>query len=939
MKRRSFVVVSVVLLMLTASPALSRDKSTALPGKVREGTVGLSAVPQELWDQIGRRGQVVSGGLGADFELGGSNEPTVAVNPTDSSNIAYAALWEMRVSNNGGSTWQPAVSAVVDSGQVRCGDPSLAFDSQGRLFWTYLGCKRNGFSTTGIDIYIARLNPSTGAILSNYPVNVTASAGVNMPADSGHFHDKEWLAADRSSSSTYQDQLYVVWTEFTDTGTRVLTTYSTNQGQNWTAPVQLSADSGEDFVWPSHITTAPNGDVYAAYHSQNGWIGGAPSGDSGRVYVCRSTNGGSTFAQKNMAYGPGKADITFNVQHKDSGQIDRTQFWLQGSVQPWVLGDPNTAGRIYVVANDDPDDDPDSGDPANVYIVVSTNNGQTWGTPSRVDGGPDTTFQVMPTAGIDEEAGTIVVHYYDNRGADTNSAGNYLLDVYATWSSDGGATFISDFSINDSMFDPDAGARRRYNGPPPTTRIGEYNGVTAAGGYGFAVWCGNTWDAFGDPDSQQAVFDKFCIEDEPPTITCPSDTTMQANASCQVTYSGPSATAVDDCDPTPTITSSPSLPATFTGVGSYTITWIAADASGNADTCYQTITVIDVTPPEVACPPDTAMEPEDFDCEVTYSGPPATATDNCDSDPSITSEPPLPATFGSIGEHIVVFTATDFSGNASVCTMTVTVLSTSSCLKTEGIDSLGAVKPSGDEHLDKEIDKAIEHIEKSLDLDLWVDVKRLVCKHGHKVFNEEKTAVVKLVKEMNKQKFPPGLVDDFETVIGMLLDADEILGRTQLDDAIAYGGGPREIEKGESEMEKAQEKRDQGDYIHAIDHYRKGWDYACKAMSRPYAGGVQVALSRGLPSGFALSQGSPNPFSRSTVIQYQVPVSTGVVLKVYDVSGRLVRTLVDGEREAGYYAAEWDGRDGEGKKAATGIYFTRFVAGSFTSTCKMVFLR
>jgi len=333
------------------------------------------------------------------------------------------------------------------------------------------------------------------------------------------------------------------------------------------------------------------------------------------------------------------------------------------------------------------------------------------------------------------------------------------------------------------------------------------------------------------------------------------------------------------------------------------------------------------------------MEPEGFDCEVTYSGPPATATDNCDSDPTITSVPPLPATFGSIGDHIIVFTATDFSGNASVCTMTVTVLMTSYCLKTEAIDSLESLKPTGDQHLDKEIDKAIEHIEKSLDIDVWVDVKHAGCKHGHKVFNEEKTAVVKMVKEMNKHKFPPGLVDDFETVIGMLLDADESLARTQLDDAIAYGGSAKEIEKGEDEMEKAEEKRDEGDYVHAIDHYRKAWDHACKAMAKTYASGVQVAVRRRVPSSFALSQSSPNPFSRSTSIRYQVPVSTHVLLKVYDLSGRAIRTLVDREQEFGCYAAEWDGRDDEGKNATTGIYFTRFVAGSFTSTCKMVLVR
>ncbi len=112
-----------------------------------------------------------------------------------------------------------------------CGDPSVAYDSQGRLFWTYLGC-----IGVGIEIFIAQVNPATGAILAGYPVKVTAGADVNLPGANGFAHHEEWLAADSFAGGAFQDRLYIVWTEFPAAGgTIVRTTFSTDQGLTWSA--------------------------------------------------------------------------------------------------------------------------------------------------------------------------------------------------------------------------------------------------------------------------------------------------------------------------------------------------------------------------------------------------------------------------------------------------------------------------------------------------------------------------------------------------------------------------------------------------------------------------------------------------------------------------------------------------------------------------------
>ena len=91
---------------------------------------------------------------------------------------------------------------------------------------------------------------------------------------------------------------------------------------------------------------------------------------------------------------------------------------------------------------------------------------------------------------------------------------------------------------------------------------------------------------------------------------------------------------------------------------------------------------------------------------------------------------------------------------------------------------------------------------------------------------------------------------------------------------------------------------------------------------------------------FALYQNVPNLFNPTTVIRYDVPVGGGrVTLKIYDVAGRLVRTLVDGVEASGEKRVTWYGRNNRGSRVATGVYFYRMTGPGFTKTRKMVLLQ
>jgi len=102
------------------------------------------------------------------------------------------------------------------------------------------------------------------------------------------------------------------------------------------------------------------------------------------------------------------------------------------------------------------------------------------------------------------------------------------------------------------------------------------------------------------------------------------------------------------------------------------------------------------------------------------------------------------------------------------------------------------------------------------------------------------------------------------------------------------------------------------------------------------AGGDAVA---GAPSVFALHPNAPNPFNPSTTIRYDVPVESRVTLTVFDARGRLVNTLVNAMTKPGRYAVVWDGRDANGVRLPSGMYFSRIQAPAFTQTQKMLMLK
>ena len=792
---------SLLFILLMPHGVASAQDGAKLQSTEDLSASALSSVVEDLDVPFG---PIVALSPGTDTSLGMRWEPTIAVDPNNPQIVAVAQGSTVQISIDSGSSFNQTIAGstpmTCDDGTTPCfnnagcggigtgicysgqcqdgatycnltsdcngvagtpscgnllsGDPSMAFDSQGRLTLSYL-CR---LPNAGRDVCVTTFAPDGALQFSpmaglNWPIRATVGAGLV-----GQNADKQWLASDSFSGSPFQDRIYLVWSDLAGANNwEIQTTFSTDQGQTWSPALRLSQFTGvEGRVWPSHNTVAPNGDVYAAYHSQTGFIANtglrAPDGMSGQIFVTRSTTGGATYSTcsgnpaqtctssaiciglgiglctgKTLAYGQGQADTPWNVQHfqfcddgstictsnancggigsgtcnPPVGVIAGAIHWQQGNSQPWVMADPATAGRIYVVAAD-----ATAGDPSSVFIVRSDDFGATWTNPSQVDGGPAGTFQLMPNAAIDPVTGAIAVTYYSNSAGSVNPGGNFRLDLLATYSTDNGNSWSAEEDFNDGLFDPDlegspaprltcrfcgatgptntrCNTAACMNMGPQTTRIGEYNGVAFGECTAHVVWADNALAGGGDMDTYYDNDPEAGGDLEAPDITCPANQVIACTESTDPDNTG-EATATDNCVVDPDVGFVDDVtPGDCPQEMTIERIWSGTDAAGNIDTCSQTISVVDLTPPTVTAPDPITLECNSpggvlaTDPDVVNWLDMATAVDDCGTATLDDNAPDLfPASCPPGDPTQVTFTGTDECGNSDFDVSSVTVLDT-----------------------------------------------------------------------------------------------------------------------------------------------------------------------------------------------------------------------------------------------------------------------
>ncbi len=124
----------------------------------------------------------------------------------------------------------------------------------------------------------------------------------------------------------------------------------------------------------------------------------------------------------------------------------------------------------------------------------------------------------------------------------------------------------------------------------------------------------------------------------------------------------------------------------------------------------------------------------------------------------------------------------------------------------------------------------------------------------------------------------------------------------------------------------------------AIEYQRNGYMILTDFIAQS-AQDVNQAGDLATPASFQLCQNYPNPFNPDTRINFDIPQKATVTLAIYDLQGRRIRTLIQGEKATGHYVAVWNSRTDTGEKVPSGVYVYRLTAGDYVSSKKMILLK
>ncbi len=181
------------------------------------------------------------------------------------------------------------------------------------------------------------------------------------------------------------------------------------------------------------------------------------------------------------------------------------------------------------------------------------------------------------------------------------------------------------------------------------------------------------------------------------------------------------------------------------------------------------------------------------------------------------------------------------------------------------------------------------------------------------------------------------LLEADEVILSDEMDGFQLIVNRKIDNQLriaVFGAEPADIECPAVELRF--KIRDEN-----ARHFHFEWiRYQINDQSQP-SGGWMVYTSVDneesfQPLSFDLKGNYPNPFNPGTIIKYQINEGSNVTLNIFDIKGRLIRTLVNTSQAAGAYQMEWDGKDQSGLVMPSGIYICRLQAGQHTASLKLL---
>jgi hypothetical protein len=406
---------------------------------------------------------------------GNEAEDAIAVNPTNPSNVVamstlpdVVAGLAVGVSTDGGKTWARRVigSTTADPLGDICCDEQLAWDRFGNLWMTYL------LNSSG-DVFVA------------------------LSTDGGGSFTK---VADIQSKSGDQPSIAVgpnsVWVSFTRT--------PGNQIQAFGAPV-TGLDHFGSFTAPENVPSPGNGDY-----------GDTAVGPAGQVMVTyQNATNGQGGADIYTAIDPdglgpagfGKPNL---VTHSHVGGFDFIPAQPNRSVDAeanlaWDRSGGAHNGRVYLVWTQET---PNESDNTDIMLQHSDDNGATWSPAAKLNDDHTTNSQYDPAIALDQTSGALAVSWYDTRNdlgtggsGDTDGIPNDDFQIWATDSTDGGATFAPNFQVSQGTSNA-IDANSFFD-------IGDYTHAAFVSGTFWPAWSDNSNSTGDNPDGTLHQLDLY----------------------------------------------------------------------------------------------------------------------------------------------------------------------------------------------------------------------------------------------------------------------------------------------------------------------------------------------------------------------------------------------------------------------------------------------
>ncbi len=368
------------------------------------------------------------------------NEPSIIIDPKNTNVlVAGANLNNYYYSNDTGYTW---TAQNLTSSFGVWGDPAIAVDTAGSFYFFHLS---NPPSGNWVDRIVCQKSTNKGETWSD-----GSFAGLNRKK----VQDKQWCAINRNNN-----HIYITWTQFDIYGSSnprdssvILFSKSVDEGITWSMPIRINNKAGDcidddNTVEGAVPTVGPNGEIYVA------WAG--PDG----IVFNKSEDEGDTWLKNEIKVSTMPGGWAYSIPG-----ISRC------NGLPITVCDTSNSpnrGTIYINWSDQRNGVSNT----DIWLVKSTDEGQTWSTPTLVNNDNTNHQQFFTWMTVDQTNGYLYFVFYDRRAYSDNKT-----DVFVALSTDGGNTFIN-HKISQSPFLPVS-----------SIFFGDYTNITAHNGIIRPIW-------------------------------------------------------------------------------------------------------------------------------------------------------------------------------------------------------------------------------------------------------------------------------------------------------------------------------------------------------------------------------------------------------------------------------------------------------------------